>query len=135
VVHDDAVPPAQRHFLEALRGRGALRGFYLAEASNLALRFGHRQSLDHDFFRESPFSPLEIHAEIVRALGSVDVLAMEKGTLTVRAGDVKASFLEYPYPMLEPVEELAGLFPSAGFLDLALMKLAAIADRGARLPE
>jgi hypothetical protein len=131
-VREDPLTPAQRHFLETLKGREALRGFYLAGGSSLAVRLGHRQSLDHDFFRAEPFAPAALEARLCEVLGPVTPLQLEKGTLTIQAGQVKASFFEYPYPLVAPIDDGGGLFPMASLLDVALMKLTAIADRGAR---
>jgi hypothetical protein len=131
-VREDPITPAQRKLLEALRGKEAVRGFYLAGGSALALRLRHRRSLDHDFFRQAPFRPTDLAARIAEIHGPVTPLQVGKGTLTVEASGVKASFFEYPYPLLEPLEDVDGLFPTASLLDIALMKLTAIADRGAR---
>jgi len=57
---------------------------------------------------------------------------MEKGTLTIQVRGTKASFFHYSYPLLRPLEVVQGLFPTASLLDIALMKLTAIADRGTR---
>ena len=132
-MREDPITPAQRKLLEALRGKEAVRGFYLAGGSALALRLRHRRSFDHDFFRQAPFRPTDLAARIAEIQGPVTPLQVEKGTLTLKnAAGVKASFFEYPYPLLEPLEDVEGLFPTASLLDIALMKLTAIADRGAR---
>jgi hypothetical protein len=107
-----------------------VRGFYLAGGSGLALRLGHRRSLDHDFFRLEPFRPTELQDGLARVCGPVTPLRIEKGTLSVEVWNAKASFFHYPYPLIEPAEALDGLFPTAGLRDIGLMKLTAIADRG-----
>jgi len=133
-VRDDPLTPAQRALLEKLRDDPdrALAGFYLAGGSGLAIRLKHRRSLDHDFFRQEVFTPTVLRETLARVCGPLTPLQLKKGTLSVRIGDVKASFFQYPYPLLEAVETIGGLFPTAGLLDIALMKLTAIADRGLR---
>jgi hypothetical protein len=131
-VSDDPLTAAQRDLLQALNGHEAVSGFYLAGGSGLALQLGHRSSLDHDFFREEEFVPTGLQAALSEALSDVTPLQLERGTVTIDAGGVKASFFHYPYPLLDPLTESGGLFPTAGLLDIALMKLTAIADRGLR---
>ncbi|MBI4603990.1 MAG: nucleotidyl transferase AbiEii/AbiGii toxin family protein [Planctomycetes bacterium] len=138
-MREDPLTPAQRRLLARLKGQEATRGFYLAGGSGLALRLGHRRSVDHDFFTPDPFAPTDLQARLAALLGSLKPMQVEKGTLTVQVkevgkdvGSVKASFFHYPYPLLGALEEVGGLFPTASLLDVALMKLTAIADRGAR---
>jgi hypothetical protein len=70
--------------------------------------------------------------KLERSVGTVTPLKLEKGTLTAEAGKIKASFFHYPYPLVRPVQAAEGLAPLASLLEIALMKLTAIADRGAR---
>ena len=63
-MHEDALTPAQRKLLETLKGKEPVEGFYLAGGSGLALRLGHRRSLDHDFFTKTTFQSTELQAGI-----------------------------------------------------------------------
>ena len=128
----DPLTPAQRRFLETLRGSEAAEGFYLAGGSALALTLRHRTSLDHDLFRRDSFLPTVLRERLVETFGAVIPLQLATGTLTLEVQEVRASFFHYPYPLLKPLEDPQGLFPVASLLDIAVMKLAAIADRGAR---
>ena len=131
-MRQDPLTPAQRKLLEKLKGQKAAEGFYLAGGSALALALEHRRSADHDFFRRETFEPTRLRADLAETCGALKPLQIEKGTLTVEAEGVKASFFHYPYPLLKPLIEREGLFPMASLLDIALMKLTAIADRGVR---
>ena len=53
-------------------------------------------------------------------------------TIHLRAGGVLLDLVRYPYALLEPPVAGPGGMPVAGLLDLATMKLAAIARRGLR---
>ncbi len=123
-------------------GLGALRahakharelGFYLAGGTALALQLGHRRSVDFDWFSREGFDPLRLARELSDRGVPLVSTATERGTLHTTISGVKASFLAYPYPMVEPLifwpEES---FELAAPADIAAMKLAAVAQRGAR---
>jgi hypothetical protein len=50
-MHREILTPDQVSVLDALRTMRAVRRFYLAGGTALALRHGHRRSVDFDFFR------------------------------------------------------------------------------------
>jgi hypothetical protein len=110
------------------------RGFYLGGGTGLAVQLGHRRSVDLDWFTATLLAdPLRL-AEDLRAQGVPFVTrTIDQGTLHGNVSGVRVSLLEYRYPLLQPVVgwprfacELASLS------DLAAMKLAAQASRGAK---
>lgn len=54
-MHTEILTAPQLAVLEGLTAVPAVREFYLAGRTALALRHGHRRSIDFDFFRETPF--------------------------------------------------------------------------------
>ncbi|MDT8437034.1 MAG: nucleotidyl transferase AbiEii/AbiGii toxin family protein [Gemmatimonadota bacterium] len=132
--HPDVLPPEQQAVLRRLGPFTRDRGFYLAGGTSIAIQLGHRRSIDLDWFTDGTIEdPLALRADLVGAGLDFDVSEVADRTLHGRSGDVRLSFLEYRYPALEPLVE----WPEFGCLlaaleDLACMKLAAIANRGAR---
>jgi hypothetical protein len=53
--HPETISPAARRLLAALGAAPLPSGFYLAGGTGLALRFGHRRSVDFDFFSRDAF--------------------------------------------------------------------------------
>lgn len=53
--------------LDGLRAVADVREFYLAGGTALALRHGHRRSIDFDFFRAAPFDEQELLLAIERS--------------------------------------------------------------------
>lgn len=104
---------------------------YLAGGSCLALHYGHRISVDFDFF-----TPSEFKSEgIVRRLNQVGKFilqeAAEKNTLLGLFNNVKFSLFLYRYPLIfKPKKYLNILL--ADPRDIAAMKLAAVMDRGTK---
>ncbi len=107
-------------------------GFYLAGGTGLALRLGHRKSVDFDWFRNESFDPVALRSEMGKTI-EVTELASAPGTLHASIDQVRVTFLAYDYPLLEKPEsfpELATVIASLD--DLAAMKLAALLQRGER---
>jgi len=117
---------------------GSLKGgiankykFTLAGGTALALQIGHRISVDLDFFSEKSFSTDALYRELQKA-GLKPVIQQEtEGTLTAMVSGVKISMLHYPYPFLDKKLNWKGI-DIAGIIDIAAMKVMAIAQRGAK---
>ena len=118
---------AQQEVLELLGPISTALQFYLAGGTALALHLGHRKSADFDFFTENTFDPTLLAAK----LPSERILQQTRGTLEIFVRDVKASFFEYHYPLLEPLVPHEHIL-LASIPDIAAMKLSAISSRGSR---
>src|SRR4051794_10554533 len=91
--HYETLPSAQRCLLPELVELP--RHFVLYGGTALALRLGHRASVDFDFFTSEPFVPLELLSNL-RVLAGAKVLQNVGQTLTVmveRDDGVKLSFV------------------------------------------
>ncbi|MHA2271321.1 MAG: nucleotidyl transferase AbiEii/AbiGii toxin family protein [Candidatus Hodarchaeales archaeon] len=116
--------------LQRLAGIPQLREFYLAGGSATALQLGHRISRDLDFFTTESFS---IH-DLLQKLSTIQkpqVRQEEPGTLTVIMGDIPMSFFEYNAKLLKSPISFESI-RIASLLDISLMKLVTIGQRGAR---
>src|SRR6267142_2902771 len=88
----DVLPPPQRNLCSELRQ--IPRHFVLYSGTAIALRLGHRVSLDFDFFTSEAFAPDRLLAEIP-LLSGAEILQNVSQTLTDaldRKGRVKLSF-------------------------------------------
>ena len=108
--------------------------FTLYGGTAIALRLGHRQSIDFDFFSNTAFDPDRLLATVPYLAGA-DVRQKERGTLTAlvdRGGSVKLSFVapEKPMTMIgTPFEVKRPRLRLAPLIDLAAAKLAALPAR------
>jgi len=108
--------------------------FYLAEGTALALRLGHRISLDLDLFsQENILGGAERAAmlEKLRASGPLEILENKDGTCHLRLGKTSVSLFRYHYNLLRPTTIWNGL-PVASLEDIAAMKFSAIVGRGSK---
>lgn len=133
-LHEGVLNRTQRAQLRRLSPLASERGFYLAGGTGLALRLGHRRSVDFDWFTaEALPDPLRFAADLRDAGLLLVVQSSEKGTLHARVGGVRVSFLEYRYRLLRPLlAARRSTLLLASLEDIACMKLAAIAQRGAK---
>ena len=90
----DILPAAQRDLWEQLRPVSALL-FVLYGGTAVALRYGHRQSVDFDFFRTEPLDKNEINRTIA-VVEQAQVIQDSPDTLAVLvampSGTVRVSF-------------------------------------------
>ena len=101
----------------ALLGKsGLVKDAYLAGGSALALHYGHRISIDLDFFSTTPFIPSDFGKKL-------------KGIGVFHTSFAKGITLDYPL-----IEKTTLLFevPIAHPHDIAAMKLVAITDRSTK---
>ncbi len=130
-MHLETLAPATKQLLDQLEKTSWLKRFYLAGGTALALHYGHRQSVDLDWFTPG-------HIQVPRLLKNlslvapVEILNQETDTLEGIVAGVKVSFMTYPYPLLKQPTRYEGGAKVAEPLDIALMKLGAIADRNTK---
>jgi hypothetical protein len=127
----DILPPPQRRLWPELSGTPAK--FTLYGGTAIALRLGHRPSVDFDFFSSEPFEPNTL-LEHIPFLQGAEVQRSEPDTLTVvvdRDGPVQLSFFGgLDLGQVLPADVVAGpQFKVASLLDLAGMKVAVVTQR------
>ena len=130
----EALPAGLQDLLSALGQIDLVRPFYLAGGTALALRLGHRISVDLDLFATLDTLDDRLRAGIVEELlkwYAVELLQDSVLGLVLTADGQAASFFSYGYPLLDPTDVVSGV-QIAGLRDIGLMKLDAIAGRGTR---
>lgn len=130
MLHRETLPPDTLDLLTALSAHPVLADFSLAGGTSLALRFGHRISVDLDFFTSLPFDNDTLVATLKRDFVVDDRRRGPTGVTAMVAG-VKVDFVNYPYALLHPPETLEGI-RLLSLSDVAAMKLSAVTNRGAR---
>ncbi len=133
--HWEATPSIAHRIIEGVGKFPFCRRFFLGGGTSLALRLGHRVSHDFDFFSDSDRVQEDTRDEILESLKSsfpdLEIATNTLGDLTLSIMGHDVGFYSYRYSMLETGDDLLGI-KVAGLLDVASMKLDAIAGRGAR---
>src|SRR3989338_1124322 len=128
-MNEDTLTKNTKHVLESLSQAGLTKDFYLAGGSALALYYGHRFSVDLDWFAES-FSYTSVFREKLSKLGKLSVESEGEKTFNGALNGVKISFFEYPYPLISSKTQYKDNIYLASRPDIAVMKLEAVARRG-----
>ena len=129
-MHRETLAPETRCVLEKISKQSFIGDFYLVGGTALALHFGHRESIDLDFFSAQDFS-LETLKKEVSVLGRYRLTNEEDGTLDGMLDDVKLTFIRYEYPLLFPFVDFDGV-KLADERDIACMKIDAVSSRGSK---
>jgi hypothetical protein len=127
----DILPPAQLRLWPELADTPD--EFTLYGGTAIALRLGHRTSVDFDFFANDPFTPNAL-LQNIRYLKGATVRRSEPNTLTVtveRGGPVQVSFFgDLGLGQVEPAGNASGPgIKLASLVDLAGCKVAVVTQR------
>ena len=108
-----------------------LQSFALAGGTNLALRFGHRLSVDLDLFTNQAFSEQELFEQLLVSFPNLLKTDEGRNTLNLFIDGVKVDLLAHRYPVLKPLlkNEEVRLW---SIEDVIAMKLGAVSGRGAK---
>lgn len=105
-------------------------GWYLAGGTALALQTGHRRSVDLDFFtKEKKFNEKKME-EIISEHGDWVTNSISEGTLYGEFLGAKTSFITYPFFTPNEPMRKQGAISVLAPLDIAVMKIIAISQRG-----
>lgn len=120
------------HTLELLRllsAESAFSAMRLVGGTSLALQYGHRTSVDLDFFgtfdADTPFS------SILRGYGQLTIIKESPKIKVYLLDGIKVDFVHYDYPWIESPLVVDGL-TLATPPDIAAMKVNAIVGRGSK---
>jgi hypothetical protein len=129
MLQQSAVPLNLWETLLKLQTPLADSGFALAGGTSLALRLGHRLSVDLDFFTANPFAPQTLADKL--NIGPQSITGIAEGTLQIRVNNLKIEFLKHSYPNLSEIEVIDGI-KIWSLPDVAAMKINAIVNRGSK---
>lgn len=130
--HEEVLDEAGR--AAAARLAEAAGDFYLAGGTALALRLGHRVSLDLDLFSpKNALGPEQRRAllETLKASGPLKIKEVKDGTCHLDLAGTTVSLFHYAYPIVGRPESWRGL-EVASLEDIAAMKLSAVLGRGSK---
>lgn len=125
MLHPTAVPPELLSVLRQVRQVAENEGFSLAGGTSLAFRFGHRISVDLDFFCTRDFDPQLLADRL--GVSIKETIGVARGTLQLAISGVKVEFLRHNFPKLQAEDRLDGI-RLWSLADVAAMKLNAIVN-------
>ena len=133
MLHKETIETGTLELLKKLQSEPLLASFNLVGGTSLALRLGHRKSVDLDLFSKEDFDLQEIKEMLVNQYGFK--VSYEKGkTLKGFIGKVMVDLIRYDYPHIQPIETEDGIRLES-LPDIVAMKLSSICDNGSRIKD
>lgn len=129
-MYQEVINKKTEHLLSTLVEKKIVEDFYLAGGTALALQFGHRKSIDLDWFNQKDFNTEKLKGQIKKISQPV-IESEEENTLDLILNEVKLSFFGYKYKLLYSLIEWDGA-KLADYRDIACMKIDAISSRGSK---
>lgn len=131
MLHLQTVLPNTLELLKELSSRPEMSGLRLVGGTALALQYGHRQSVDLDFFGTPVVDQYDI-IDVLSSIGSLTILNQNKRILQVVLNNIKVDVIDYSqYSWIDAAVEETGIV-LASPCDIAAMKINAIEGRGSR---
>jgi predicted nucleotidyltransferase component of viral defense system len=124
------IEPHTLELLKRLTAEPFLAKARLVGGTALALQYGHRMSIDLDFFGDIKEDSIVIR-DILRTIGPISVYKETTNIKIYSVNGIKVDFVNYKYPWIDSVIEKDGL-RLASPKDIAAMKINAIEGRGTK---
>ena len=125
-MHKEILSDKQEELLPLIRQFN--KEYYLAGGTAVALHIGHRRSIDFDLFKFSSVRHKNIIDKIAGSQLPYEVTWREAGQMNVTVGDVKLTFLEYPFQIAAGMK-FQDIIKVPELIDLAAMKAYALGRR------
>lgn len=129
MLQTQTVEPGTLDLLKKCMELEALRSFTLVGGTALSLQYGHRMSIDLDFFGNVSFLDDKLILEQLSSIGKADLVNKSSVMLGFFVNDIKVDIVKYKFDFIEePITD--GIIRIAHPKDIGAMKLAAISGRG-----
>jgi len=130
MLHTETVEPRTISLLKKLMTLPSLQPFSLVGGTALALRYGHRTSVDLDLFFHEKFNHTQILVELETIFQNRFVYKQQNTQFGIFCfiNDIKVDVVQFPHLPIAPIEEADNirLYSSA---DISAMKIQAILGR------
>ncbi len=127
MLHREAVKSELFGLLIELFNDEYFNDYFLVGGTALALKYGHRVSVDIDLFTRKEIDIDEL-LQRTHDFGTIEVTGSNKGGLNVLIDGIKVDFVRHDYPLIMPVEAYND-FRLLSNIDIAAMKIGAIISR------
>lgn len=110
-----------------------LAQFQLVGGTALALRIGHRLSIDIDLFTDKPFQARKLLKHLEKK-HEVELNEIGENMILCMINNVKVDLIAHQYPNVRPIQNVNGI-RMASMEDIAAMKINAIDNSGSRIKD
>ena len=131
MLHQETVEPRTLELLKQLQAEPLLQSFNLVGDTALALRIGHRKSIDLDLFTTEDFDLEQLKSMLVQRYG-LKVSYERNQTLKGFIDGVMIVCIRFNYPHIQSPDIIDGSRLES-VPDIIAMKLSALAQNGTRI--
>lgn len=131
IPHPKSVSASLLSLLRHLMTLPELKIFSLGGGTSLALRFGHRESVDIDLFSEQRFEPQYCIDAVRRSEKDTQIVNRTAGGVCAVIRNTKVDIIEHPYSLLSKTETVDDI-RFLSLPDIAAMKINAVTNRGSK---
>jgi hypothetical protein len=133
MLHTETVEKGTLDLIHKLMADEKLSSFNLVGGTALALKIGHRKSIDIDLFTVEDFNSQEISDHLSANYNVSRVQGISNGVFCLIDG-IKIDILTHKYPLVEDLDIAEGI-RMVSLKDIGAMKLNAIFNNGTRLKD
>ncbi|MBC8321348.1 MAG: nucleotidyl transferase AbiEii/AbiGii toxin family protein [Bacteroidetes bacterium] len=133
MLHKETVDKSTLDLLKQLQSKKYLKGFYLVGGTALALRIGHRKSIDIDLFSDFDFDVTQT-LENLSSDFNYKLYFSANNTLKGSIDNVQVDILAHRYPLIQEPCTAEGI-TMLSLQDILAMKLNAITGSGQRVKD
>jgi hypothetical protein len=133
MLYKETVEKGTMDLIDRLMKDDKFSSFNLVGGTALALKIGHRKSIDIDLFTTSDFNSPEISNHLSENYNVTRIQTIKNGVFCLVDG-VKVDLLAHQYPLIGEMETIDGI-RIISLLDIGAMKLNAIYNNGTRLKD
>jgi len=132
MLREETVEPATLELLKKLVSLPELKQFRLVGGTALSLLYGHRKSIDLDFFSDQPLEKDILIEALQDNFGQIlPINDRLKSIYQCQIQYIKVDFVSVKDPFLSPAQVIDGI-PIADIKDLIALKLNAVKGRGVK---
>ena len=132
MLREETVEPATLGLLKKLVVLPELNQFRLIGGTAFSLLYGHRKSIDLDFFTDQPLEKDILVAALEDNFGNITTINdRSRSIYQCIIQDIKVDFVSVKDPFLNPVQIIEQI-PFADIKDLIALKLNAVKGRGVK---
>lgn len=133
MLHKETVEKGTLDLIHKLMADEKLSSFNLVGGTALALKIGHRKSIDIDLFTVEDFNSQEISNHLSTNYNVTRIQTIPNGVFCIIDG-IKLDLLTHKYPLVEDLETVEDI-RTVSLKDIGAMKLNAIYNNGTRLKD
>lgn len=133
MLHKETVEARTLDLIKKLMADDQFKAFNLVGGTALALKLGHRKSIDIDLFTTDSFNAPALSEYITGTYNAGQLRAITNGVFGFIDG-IKIDLIAHQYPLVDNTETIEGI-RMVSLLDISAMKLNAIYNNGTRLKD